>query len=462
MSIINNTRLEEFANGLWAKIKTKIGDSVVNITFDPLTSILTATKSNAQIVTVDLKELIGVKDVTYSELTKTITVTKGDNSNSQIDLSTFVEDWKDLSHVKEIATPNLFVEGRLVRGYWYSDTGVLQANSAWSYYVTDFEISPNQVYRRLANSNTDSVHCAFLNENNQLVEAGRWTKVDNVHNKHTYELTIPNNPDIKKFTMNLQHKIGQENGLYLWDNATPPAEAYIPYSDGASILIDGTKVSTSFDPKDSSIKSTTLASAIREVDSKIISSNNSSVKSVNGQMPNNNGNVTLNANHFNDIYSKTESDGKFVLQSDVANTAGKIPRLNAQGKLETSILPKIAINETFVFPGATFEEAQNKAMQQEMETGDLAILNVNTESRKYLCAEPSQNQFQHRFIELTFPTDGVTEGELNTILQEYVRQDETGTSANQVLRLDEHGQIADANLKIATSNEINDIINALQ
>lgn len=465
MSMINKTRLEEFANGLWAKIKTQIGDSVVNITFDNATSILTATKSNGQAVTVDLKSLIGVQDVTYDASTKTITVTKGDNTTSAIDLGSFVDDWMDLSHVKEITVPNLFNEGRLIKGGYLDENGQLASSSIWGHYITDFEIQAGQTYRRLADMNVESIHCSFLDANGQFIEYGRWIKVDNVLNKNTYEITIPATANIKKFTLNINHSIGQQGGLYLWDNISQPIE-YIQYSDGANILIDGTKVSTSFDPKDSSIKSKTLASAIREVDAKLTKANTSSVKSVNNVKPSNNGNVQLNASNFSDIYSKTEVDNKFVLQTDVDNVANKIPRLGADGKLATSVLPKVSINETFQVSGVDQTSVEAEAMQQTVENGDMVVAQVGTSpnvvTKKYLCIDATKNTFTEKFIELTFPTDGITEGELQNELAKYVLISNTGTGANQVLRLDGEGKIDDANLKIATVDEINSIINALQ
>ncbi len=282
MSMINKTRLEEFANGLWAKIKQQIGEGVVDISFNADNNTLTATKGDTNNTTIDvnLTSLIGVSEVTYNEDNSVLTIAKGDGTSTQLDLSSLA--------------------------------------------------------------------------------------------------------------------------------------------------------------------------------------NNGTVKSVNSQTPDRQGNVTLKASNFTDIYSKAEVDGKFVLQTDVVNEANKIPRLNDQGKLETSILPKIAINETFVFGGSSQQDAENKAMQQTLEAGDFVVLNYSGQTKKYICSEPGQALFQHKFIELTFPTDGITEGELNSTLQRYVSTSDTGTGPNQVLRLDEQGKIDDNNLKIATSEEINAIINALQ
>lgn len=195
--------------------------------------------------------------------------------------------------------------------------------------------------------------------------------------------------------------------------------------------------------------------------------NNGTVKSVNSQTPDRQGNVILNAEHFQDIYSKTEVDGKFVLQTDVANQANKIPRIGGDGKLPSNIIPAIAINETFQFTRNTQSEAETAAMGQASQNGDMMVLIVGANSsdrvtKKYLCVDATQNTFAGRYIELTFPTDGVTEGELNTALQSYVLTSDTGIGANQVLRLDAQGKIDDSNLKLATSEEINTIINALQ
>lgn len=287
MSMINKTRLEEFANGLWAKIKQEVGEGIVNISFNADNNTLTATKGDANSTTIDvnLTSLIGVSEVTYNEDNFVLTITKGDSTSTQLDLSSLA--------------------------------------------------------------------------------------------------------------------------------------------------------------------------------------NNGAVKSVNSQTPDDQGRVTLNAEHFQDIYSKTEADGKFVLQTDVVNEANKIPRIGSDGKLPTNIMPAIAINEVFQFTRDTQSEAESAAMEHRLQNGDMMVLIVGTSSsnrvtKKYLCIDATQSTFAGRFVELTFPTDGITEGELSTTLQGYVLVSNTGTAANQVLRLDDQAKIDDSNLKIATLEEINAIINALQ
>ena len=194
--------------------------------------------------------------------------------------------------------------------------------------------------------------------------------------------------------------------------------------------------------------------------------NNGTVKSVNGQTPDPQGAVTLDASHFADIYSKDESDARYLLQTEVGNEANKVPVLGADGKLVNSVLPKITLNETVAITATDQADLETQAMALTVENGDMIVAQVgatpDTITKKYLCIDNTQTTFADKFLELSFPSDGVTEAELQNELSKYVPTSDTGTGANQVLRLDAQGKIDDNNLKIATSEEINTIINALQ
>lgn len=435
MSMVNKTRLEEFANGLWAKIKQDVGEDIVNLSFEEATGILTATKKNNTTITVDLSNL------------KTI--------------------WENLEFTSEITFTNLIHGLNVATGY-YEENGNLNRNSAFRNYVVP--CVPGKTYRRCNNSSFQNTICNLRGGDNgeNFIKNIFWKQTPlRIGSRQIWEVTIPLDSNITHFTLSYNNNVAPSQGteLMVWDASINPPSQFVEQTAKAEGVLIGNEIKMKFKPFQTGLTSTTIDDAIREIALKLATGGK--VQSVNGQTPNEQGDITLNAGHFQDIYSKEQSDARFLKLEDVANQANKVPRLNAQGKLETSILPKISINETLTFTRNTQSEAETIAMQQTVENGDMMVLIVGASSnnrvtKKYLCVDATQSTFAERFIELTFPTDGITEGELNTILQRYVLTSDTGTAANQVLRLDAQGKIDDNNLKIATSEEINAIINALQ
>lgn len=427
MSIINNTRLEEFANGLWAKIKSKIGDGIVNLSYNNQTNMLTATKENSSIVEVNLSELVPA--------------------------------WENLKHTSIKPGFNICNPANFVDNSYYNSSGNIVTSTAWK--RTTVDVKHNTEYR-ICKKAHDSSDLVFLEENETKISNVRLTG-RMVNGWFTYTVQVPDNPSIKKIGFNLHKPTNSTGEVMVYQGGAQPPTDFIPFEP--KIFIDGEHVKTSFNPQNSGLTSQTVEGALLELAGRIINSGSGTVTSVNGVNPDGHGAVTLTADNFPDIYSKTESDSKFLLISDVDNVANKVPRLDGSGKLVTSVLPKITINETFSFTRATEAEAQQDAMGETMENGDMVILKIGTNpnytTKKYLCIDINAGDFADRFVELTFPSDGVTQGELNTQLANYLPKSEVGTGANQVLRLDTNGKIDDANLKIATADEINTIINSL-
>ncbi len=427
MSIINKVRLEEFANGLWAKIKTKIGEGIVDISYDEGTNILTASKEKGDDIQVNLSELATI--------------------------------WENLEHTSIQPTFNLFNVENIVNNSFYNSSGNIVQSGEWKRVTVN--VNHNTEYR-IAKKQHDSSDLVFLEENETRVQHVR-LRGEVQNGWYTYIVTVPNNQSIKKIGFNIHKATNPTDEIMVYEGNSQPPTEFVPFDP--KTFIDGDNIKISFDPKNSGLTSKTVENALLELAKRIINAGNGTVTSVNGVQPNPQGDVTLTADNFADIYSKNESDGKFLAITEVDNSANKVPRLDSNGKLVTTILPKIAINETVTSAGNTEEEAQQAAMGQVVENGDMIILQIGQNpdhiTKKYLCIDAQSGEFSGKFIELTFPTDGVTEGELTTKLADYVLKSETGTGANQVLRLDENGKIDEVNLKIATSDEINNIINSL-
>lgn len=133
---------------------------------------------------------------------------------------------------------------------------------------------------------------------------------------------------------------------------------------------------------------------------------------------------------------------------NVGTSSGNIPVLNSNGKLETSVLPSIAINEVFTASSTT------EAMQKTLEVGDILILenaariaaiaaqeengeaitysvqnvkSVQTLSEEYttylasgkmayLCIDPSAQTFEERFRPLQASGDTISAAEVQAAL----------------------------------------------
>ena len=138
---------------------------------------------------------------------------------------------------------------------------------------------------------------------------------------------------------------------------------------------------------------------------------------------------------------------------NVGTASGQIPVLNAQGKLETSVLPKIAVNE--VYTAASISDAMNLDMQ----IGDILVLETSAreavmaaeESGKsvqqlsdeyvtyiasgrmtYLCVDDSAQTFEEKFKPLQSSGDTISAAEVQAALNLKVNTSDFNTYKGQV------------------------------
>lgn len=122
---------------------------------------------------------------------------------------------------------------------------------------------------------------------------------------------------------------------------------------------------------------------------------------------------------------------------NVGTASGQIPVLDSNGKLVESILPKIAINDTFTADSIT------AAMALKVEVGDIVILNsassffkealqtktnaidglneefstyVTSGKLAYLCINSSATTFEEKFRPLQSSGDTISSGEVQSAL----------------------------------------------
>ena len=91
---------------------------------------------------------------------------------------------------------------------------------------------------------------------------------------------------------------------------------------------------------------------------------------------------------------------------NIGNAEGNIPVLGANGKLDESMIPTIAINEHFD------AESQEAAMLLTVQNGDMVFIVDTT----YICVNALESTFEKRFRPITSVTDAITKGEVESKL----------------------------------------------
>lgn len=131
------------------------------------------------------------------------------------------------------------------------------------------------------------------------------------------------------------------------------------------------------------------------------------VTSVNNQLPNNQGNVTVEIQHIANL--RQELDNR-VLIANTVNSGGtvaeadKVVKLDNGGKINANMLPAISLNEFFRVPSFNEQEVINANIQYE--NGDVIFAQDTQE--KYLCINANDPDFNNRFIKLNDTTGTVT------------------------------------------------------
>lgn len=299
-----------------------------------------------------------IEEITFDNTTKRLTRTKNGQEDEVV--NKIVTEWKDLDHVSDITSTNIFDVKNLKYGkYFYNHRPELIESSDYAYYT--FDCNPSDTFT-VVKKQHDSQTFGFLDANGTVIENRR--VVQRVVNGRTYyHLTVPQTPTIVKAGFNVHLPSNKVSEVELHTGHIQPTAHFMPNTNGAEIIVDGTQVSIGFDPMDSGLSSTTVESAIRE--------------SV--------------------LLSNTSLSNK-VDRSEVGTGANQIPQLDQNGKLPSTIIPNIAI--TKIVDVADEAEALNMSTNNEIQTGDFVRI-ANNQNKIYIHREASVGDFSNRFIEIT-------------------------------------------------------------
>lgn len=140
----------------------------------------------------------------------------------------------------------------------------------------------------------------------------------------------------------------------------------------------------------------------KKVDIKDLIASGGTVKKVNNQLPDSQGNVTIGISDIANLQAQLNAKVPIADLVDTGGTAtqhNKVPKLNANGKLDTSFIPEIAI--TRVKSAANEAAAQGLIGEGEnqLQTGDVVVLD-NTK-KAYMYKGTNTSNFENDFLELT-------------------------------------------------------------
>ena len=313
-----------------------------------------------------------VTEVKYDSTSKKLKYTK---NGADTDITNVVTKWGDLEHTQHTPIRNIFDKNdssKIRKDEYFciqlQTMPTFIPDPAWD--MTVIPCQANEVFT-VVKSQHDSGHTAFIESDNfsgrpiAFEEFGR----KEVNGYVVYKITVPSNTNIKFFTVNMykQHLISDTLMVFkgdIQDSDIP--KTYYPYLNDYRVMLDGTEVGVSFNTAGTNLQSFTVVEAIKELDS----------------------NVTTNGTNIQTI--KGELNNK-VNTSQIGNTAGKIPQIENDGKLATSIMPALAITEVFVVPD---EQAM---MSQNVQVGDVVVVE-NEDNTSYMCKNAQASAKLDKFV----------------------------------------------------------------
>ena len=333
--------------------------------------------------------------VDFDENTNIVTVSKGDGqTTTEFSLDKFVDEWGDLDCVTEYPYANLFDYTERMDDKKYEPDGSVITDTGNSSVI--IEIIGGSEYTIFRQHN-DNHNIVFYDAGDQFISAdtvlapasGGW---------HKKVVNAPANAT--KMAVNFR-KNGSSSHLIMVikGDVINEVATHIPYLDGGRILI-GDCVTLSFDNNGTTLASTTHESAIKELDDKVTTLAGGTVTSVNGERPDNQGNVQIEIGHISTLQDVL--NGK-VNTADLTKLGGvqhaeKIPQLDDQGKLHLSMLPDISINR--VHSVTNQQEAETLIQDGTASVGDIFIVE-DEGNAVYMYVNDQGANFTDKCVELT-------------------------------------------------------------
>ena len=409
--LINKTRLQKFAEGFWDKVKRRYDNAFVDAEIPATEKKIKFTKANSTIKDVSLEKYARLQDRNAFE--KDVSVDNvGVVDNSHIGTTTSVTSIRRGLGFRQLTT-NAFKDGYVDHIKIYLGDNAT-GNTTWKVWAITKGTDRTQ----------DSVNAVAFSGNlsiETVQENGQAKKIVNIpintsYATETYFIVRSTTHD-----MLVVDGISQKyrnDSVNLGDTNQPQDTAGSPIDWGSNA--EGANTAIMYLYGRESIGS--LAEKLRQTQA----------------------DSSLYVKH-SDCINGTEQGEK----------AGKVVKLGTDGKLHSSLMPAIAINEFISVSGATWQES---IITREYQNGDV-IFHTNTQKR-YLCVDTTQPFDNGRFVELNSKDGTVTsvEGKTGAVTLNIALEDNkfklkiNGTGGTETVK----------EIEMISEQDITDILSNLQ
>lgn len=355
------------------------------------------------------------KTATYDEATQTITFTKVDNSEVTVNLTDLASKESDNIFIGKNVFDDLFVggESEVVGG------SVPAGNRGGAVGTKKFGHRGYDSHTNNGNGYVNSLLIGVTKDVGATAEVSVWeVKKGSTRNDDIPTLVASNVQLAVKGDAPWENTSGNRNYVEFLVNKTYNSPTYFIYQVHPSTEADRV-ISTDGDNNDyiligddTDVTQQNIAGlssfnivgvhALKRGEINIIDliTSGGSVKTVNNQMADGQGNVTVGIEHINGL--RAELDSK-VDDSEVSLTAvaNMIPRLGADGKLDTNMIPELAI--TRIKRANTKQEALGlvgDSTEAGLQTGDVVVI-IGEKNAIFMYNGGTSGNFDDDFIKLS-------------------------------------------------------------
>lgn len=232
-----------------------------------------------------------VTEVKYDSTSKKLKYTK---NGQDTEITSVITKWGDLEYTTQSSLKNIFDKNTQVEVDKIYSFDSISPNPDWK--IIKIPCKAGDEFTVVKGANHDSIQVGVYDINDRHLRRidARQTQENG---KRVYRFTIPNDLQNASYFVNSMNNNDTDINIVMVfkENVTSnniPTN-YIPFADGADVLINSNRVALSFDGAGTNLSSATIHSAIKELNKKIVSAGGGTVTRVNGQDPNPQGEVTV-------------------------------------------------------------------------------------------------------------------------------------------------------------------------
>lgn len=369
-NLVKQTQLKEVTLDLWTKIKERTNAAFKEVSYSEAEQKITFTKIDGNTVEVSLEDLAsetGDNFFTGINGFNDLYLTSKDPYVHGADLV-----YSDIAGGKKRVGRREYTSHANGNGGFVKSLFVRVSNSLSIGSTTN--ISVWEVKKKDIHAN-DEPNQIIDNIEFKVKEDTRWNRY----------IEIPINKEYDEETYFIFEVIPSSNLAYA---NVQDGDDNVIYIDNADVT--GSNINNSKGGRYSCICALTGGTNIRK-----LITNAGTVKSVNNQQPDIDGNVTVGIDHIDNL--RTELNDR-VSQSQIGNQANHIPQIEANGKLSTSIIPELAI--TRVHPVTNQQGAMDLIGSGTIQTGDVVVI-TNEKNAVFMYNGTTGGTFENSFIKLS-------------------------------------------------------------